>query len=382
MIKYIADNVIGGIKIEKQFIFDLYQTKELKRLGRISQLGLVNFLYPTSTHNRLSHSLGVYEFARRFLIKIKEQIKVDDIVEDSVLAAAILHDVGHGPFSHNFEDISNINHEKLTIEIIKSNTEVNSILKKQNDNLPEEIIKIIKGKHEIEWVNQIISSEIDVDRLDYLLRDSKMTGLNYGLIDYEWIIKNIKIVDNKLVFDYKCLPSIEAMILGRYHMHQAVYSNYKNIMFSQLFVWFVERLKTLNNNGELSGNYDTLFKVIENKKFNIKDFIELDEIDIVWYIKYANKNEIDEHIKLVTEMFLKGIMPNKTFKYNEKVDKSTFKSKVKLKFDFNEYQSNKEKEAKILFGGKIESLREVSTIIKNFRDEKVINEKEMWVYIK
>ncbi len=382
MIKYIADNVIGGIKIEKKFIYDLYQTKEFKRLGRISQLGLVNFLYPTSTHNRLSHSLGVYEFARRFLIKIKEQIEVSELIEDSILASSLLHDLGHGPFSHNFEEISHVKHEELTIKIIDSNTEINRILKKQHKDLPKEIIKIISGKHELEWVNQIISSEIDVDRLDYLLRDSKMTGLNYGLIDYEWIIKNIVIQDEKLVFDYKCLPTIEAMILGRYHMHQAVYSNYKNIIFSHLFIWFIERLKILNDNNSLKGNYDSLFKVLNNDNFDIVDFINLDEIDIIWYIKYANRYEEDKDIRLVTEMFLKGQMPDKSFEYNKDIENSIFKSKVELRFHFDGYQSKKEKEAKIFFQNEIRSLREVSTVIKTFGNDNKENKKEMWVYIK
>jgi HD superfamily phosphohydrolase len=185
--RYITDNVLKNITFEEQFLIKLFNTKEFKRLGRINQLGLTNFLFPGATHTRLAHSLGAYQLAKKFLNKfiIQDQIKIDQLTYKSTLAAALLHDIGHGPFSHLFEKISNINHEKYSLLIINDkDSEINKVLNEENEKLVENVSLILKGKYHLEWVNQLISSEIDVDRLDYLLRDSYHVGLDYGKIEY------------------------------------------------------------------------------------------------------------------------------------------------------------------------------------------------------
>jgi len=146
--KYIADSVIDGINIYDELILALYETKEFKRLTRINHLGIVSFLYPMAKHCRFEHSLGVYELARRMLTSLDPEEKVNKTTRQAVMAAALLHDVGHGPFSHVFETVSKKNHEVYSLKIINSpETEIYQVFEKINPDARDEIIQILKGEH-------------------------------------------------------------------------------------------------------------------------------------------------------------------------------------------------------------------------------------------
>jgi hypothetical protein len=183
MLKQIADPVLGTITIEDPLILELLETKELNRLRNIGHLGLVHFVYPGATHNRYAHSLGVYELSRRLLQRMNYDVPKD--VEKAIMISALLHDIGHGPMSHLFEPLSVIEHEEYTIKLIKDEkSEVRKILEKE-EGLLEKVINIISKSEECKYkyAIQIVSSQIDVDRQDYLLRDSHYCGTSYGLID-------------------------------------------------------------------------------------------------------------------------------------------------------------------------------------------------------
>jgi HD superfamily phosphohydrolase len=182
MIKQIADPVLGTVKIEDELIAKLLNTKEFRRLNNVSQLGLTSFLYPSATHTRLSHSLGTYELTRRLLMRLKD---VDDELSLSLMIAALLHDLGHGPMSHLFELIHDVSHEEYTIMLIEDDeSEISKILD-EYPRIKENVINIINKTHKEKFANQIISSQVDVDRLDYLLRDSYFCGTSYGINNYE-----------------------------------------------------------------------------------------------------------------------------------------------------------------------------------------------------
>ena len=178
--KYIADAVLGGITIDDELIFELYNSKELRRLARINHLGLVHFLYPTAKHFRFEHSLGVYELTRRALVKLNP--KIDKSTYRAILAAGLLHDLGHGPYSHLFELVSKKHHEEYSIDIIlDKNTDVYKAFDKFEPSSREQVVQILKNEHPIIFANQLISSEVDMDRLDYLLRDASTTDVGISI---------------------------------------------------------------------------------------------------------------------------------------------------------------------------------------------------------
>ncbi len=386
--KYITDNILNLIVLDEEIIVELYQSFEFKRLGRINHLGMTNFLFPTSTHTRLSHSLGVYEIARRIINQLSIENKIEKKLATAIKIAALLHDVGHGIYSHVFELISNKEHEYYSIEIIRSKeTEINKIIRKYDPNLINEVIDLLKGKHKYKWANQIISSEIDADRLDYLQRDSIMTGTNFGKIELDWLIKNAEIRENNLVFNYKCLSSIEKMIVARFHMNQTVYNNPKNVSNSQLFVFFIKRLRNLYKSLKLKFEYEKIKSILKNETMSVKEFLSLDDYVFYNYLLKA-KNEDDELLQKISNQIICQISPK--FIIESNLDKKIMKifdknledqswSFKNLKSDFSEYQAKRKDEAKIFINGKIQNIRDISTLVKKTNSSPI--KKKIYIYI-
>lgn len=371
--KYIADSILGGIIIEDELILELYKTKEFKRLGRINHLGIVHFLYPMAKHYRLEHSLGVYELSRRMLEKL--QPDVSQTTYRAVLAAGLLHDLGHGPYSHLFELVSAYEHEDYTIDIIESpETEVYQVFEKIDKDVRNEVIQILKGEHPTIWCNQIISSEIDMDRLDYLLRDATSTGAAYGKVDWQWLLNKATIHEEtgELVFRESALPVIESMLLGRYHMNIAVYWNPKNVANQQLYAYWWNRMAYLHKEGKLTGTYRFLNKVFEGKKMNVKEFHILDDTVFLSAVRYSTEED-DEIVTRLADMLLRQELPE-IITGNEKVESFASEqdktleeqtwSVVDIKTNFTAYQKTHAYPAKILSStGEIISAVEYSTVI-------------------
>ena len=190
------------------------------------------YTFHTAEHSRFSHSLGVYEIARRicdnFARNYATEEEGDGLWDDSnrlvVLCAALLHDIGHGPYSHTFEKIFDTNHEQITIDIILSEeTEVNQILRKVSSTFPQEVASVIQKTHPNPQVVQLISSQIDADRMDYLLRDAYFTGVNYGTFDLTRILRVIRPYKGGIAFTYSGMHAVEDYIVSRYQMYMQVY---------------------------------------------------------------------------------------------------------------------------------------------------------------
>lgn len=230
--KVFRDPVHNYIHIRDRLILQLIDTREFQRLRRIKQLGASQYTFHGAEHSRFNHSLGVYEITRRiinnFVRNYPTQEAGDGLWDDSerlvALCAALLHDLGHGPFSHTFEGIFNTDHEHITQEIILSpETEVNKVLCQMGEDFPSKVASVINKTYPNQQVVQLISSQIDADRMDYLLRDAFYAGVSYGKYDLTRIVRVIRPYDGRIVFDFSGMHAVEDYIISRYQMYMQVY---------------------------------------------------------------------------------------------------------------------------------------------------------------
>jgi len=231
-LKLIRDSIHGNLYLN-DFEIKLVDTPQIQRLRRIKQLGFTYLVYPGANHSRFEHSIGTLHIAS----KIADNIGLEEDEKDMVRSAALLHDAGHGPFSHVSEGILNSPHEYLTSRVIKE-SDLFHILSEKFD--PDEIIDIINGKC---ILGQIISGELDADRMDYLIRDSYYTGVAYGMIDTGRLIHSIKLEDN-LIIGAKGIQAAESALIARYLMYLSVYHHHTtriiNSMFRRCMKWLFE----------------------------------------------------------------------------------------------------------------------------------------------
>lgn len=242
--KVMRDPIHGYIHIDLQVIWDCINAKEMQRLRRIHQLGGNFQVYHTAEHSRFSHSLGVYEIVRRMVYEIPQlQQELSDYEKATVMLAGLLHDIGHGPFSHAFEGISMYKHEEYTVKIILEDSEIHQILASYNVNLPKDVASIIQYKHEKECMNQLVSGQLDADRMDYLLRDAYFTGTSYGKFDLERILRTIRVKNGKIVVKESGIHSVEDYIMARYHMYWQVYLHPVARSYEALLTMVFQRMK-------------------------------------------------------------------------------------------------------------------------------------------
>ena len=222
--KVLRDPIHGYIHVDLMVVWDCINAKEMQRLRRIHQLGGDFQVYHTAEHSRFSHSLGVYEIVRRMVYEIDQLREVlSDYEKAVVMLAGLLHDIGHGPFSHAFEGISTYKHEEYTVKIIMENSEIHQILAACDARLPEDVASIIQYRHAKECMNQLVSGQLDADRMDYLLRDAYFTGTSYGKFDLERILRTIRVKNGRIVVKASGIHSVEDYIMARYHMYWQVY---------------------------------------------------------------------------------------------------------------------------------------------------------------
>jgi uncharacterized protein len=222
-----------------RLLWDLINTREFQRLRRIKQLGVCELVFPGANHSRFAHSIGVMHIARSFLARIRRVWPelLDEERETLVLAAALIHDVGHGPFSHSFESVTGDRHESRTHEIILDpSTEIHQRLASYQPcaDLPRKIAAFFDGSQEPHRLScgefpsfliQIVASQLDADRFDYLQRDSHATGADYGRFDWKWLIHHLDIdrERGRFYLNGKALAEAERYVFARYHMYRTVY---------------------------------------------------------------------------------------------------------------------------------------------------------------
>lgn len=273
------------IHINDQIILDLIDTPEFQRLRRIHQLGTSSYTFHGAEHTRFGHCMGVYEITRRIINKFQRNYpskeKGDGYWDESermvALCSALLHDIGHGPFSHTFEGIFDTNHEEVTCQIILSpDTEVNKVLRRLGDDFPEKVTSVINHTYPNQQVVQLISSQIDADRMDYLLRDAFYAGVSYGEFDLTRILRVIRPYKGKIYFDYSGMHAIEDYIVSRHQMYMQVYFHPNSRGMEVLLKRLLERAKYLYNQNRLKQALKPLEAFLEND-WTLDDYLKLDD---------------------------------------------------------------------------------------------------------
>ena len=244
--RVINDPVFGFINIPNEFIYDIIQHPYLQRLNRIRQLGVTSFVYPGAQHTRFHHSIGAMYLMNEALKSLKEKgHDISDDEYDGALAAILLHDVGHGPFSHILEYtlVKNIHHEEISLLLMQQlNEEWNGKL--------QTAIEIFTDTYPKHFLHQLVSGQLDVDRLDYLRRDSFFTGVNEGNIGSARIIKMMDVRNDRLVIDSKGIYSIENFLLSRRLMYWQVYLHKTAVAAEKMLINTLTRAKELASQGE------------------------------------------------------------------------------------------------------------------------------------
>lgn len=292
-VKVFRDPIHGYIHVDLRVIWELIDTYEFQRLRRIHQLGGTYQVYHTAEHSRFSHSLGVYEIVRRMVSEIKDiDEELSEFEKVSVMVAALLHDIGHGPFSHAFELISNTNHEEYTVKIICGNTKVHQILDKYDTRLANEVAMIINHTHPNTLLTQLVSGQLDADRMDYLLRDSYFTGTSYGNFDLERVLRTLRVVNGKLVVKESGIHTIEDYIMSRYHMYWQVYFHPLSRCYETIIGSLFARMRALyKENPESVSELKIFYPLISGEPISIEEYIELDEPAAFYGINLARKHE-------------------------------------------------------------------------------------------
>ena len=250
-IKVMRDPIHEYIHVEYQVIWDAINSKEFQRMRRIHQMGTSYLVYHTAEHSRFSHCLGVYEIARRMCEEVRDitdYLSEEEKVE--VMLAALLHDLGHGPFSHFFEMVTLESHEDMTKRIILEDSEIHKILEKAQVGLSKKVASILDHTHPKPLLTQMISSQLDADRMDYLLRDATFSGTTYGHFDLERILRTMRVHDGRLVIKISGIHSIEDYIMARYHMYYQVYFHPTSRAVEGLILGFFRRFRDLREKEE------------------------------------------------------------------------------------------------------------------------------------
>jgi HD superfamily phosphohydrolase len=259
--KIINDPVHGFISVPGDFIYDLIQNPFFQRLRYIRQLGLTDNVFPGASHTRFLHSLGALHLIGQAVNTLKSKgVDITDQEEEALQAAILLHDIGHGPFSHALESLitDGVNHEELSLFVM-------NILNKTLKGRLSMAIEMFRGTYERYFFHDLISSQIDMDRLDYLLRDSFYTGVIEGSVGADRIIKMLNVSENRLVVDEKGIYSVEKFLIARRLMYWQVYMHKTVVSAEKLLVAIVRRARELVNAGVLLQSAEPVSFFLQNR---------------------------------------------------------------------------------------------------------------------
>ncbi|WP_409296145.1 HD domain-containing protein [Peribacillus sp. SCS-26] len=284
--KVFKDPVHRYIHIKDRVIWDLVGTKEFQRLRRIRQLGTTFLVFHGAEHSRLNHSLGVYEIIRRI---------VDDVFDGRPewneserllsLCAALLHDLGHGPFSHSFEKVFDLDHEEFTQKIILGNTEINGVLRKVGADFPKKVADVIAKTYNNKLVVSLISSQIDADRMDYLQRDAYFTGVSYGHFDMERILRVMRPKEDQVVIKHSGMHAVEDYIMSRYQMYWQVYFHPVTRSAEVILTKILHRAKHLSEKNYTFKLEPIHFYSLFEGNITLEDYLKLDESVMLYYFQ-------------------------------------------------------------------------------------------------
>src|SRR5439155_11025520 len=270
-------------------LFRLLNAAEFQRLRRIRQLGMASLAYPAADHSRYSHSLGVMQTARRILDQLGRSFRIDEEGRTICLVAALWHGLGHGPVSHVFERVSGIDHEELTRRVIlDEGSEVHQVLREHDGAMPEKIVAFLECRPKRTFFCDIISSQLDADRFDYLLRDNLMTGARYGFYDLQWVLHALIIDEgeggcDRLAVDIKGISAVETYLQARFNMYRHVYFHKVVRSAEGMVKLALQRAKRLavQRRLEWPRSGDAAYKALLGQRMSMAEFGELDDVAIL-----------------------------------------------------------------------------------------------------
>jgi HD superfamily phosphohydrolase len=364
--RLIRDSIHGDFSLN-DFEVEVMDHPQIQRLRRIKHLGFISLIYPGANHSRFEHSIGTMCLGS----KLADHLNLSDYDKRLVRISSILHDVGHGPFSHVSEGIFGVDHEELSAEVIEK-TSLNNILSKEFDT--KEIIDIINGKGKL---GPIVSGELDVDRMDYLIRDSHYTGVAYGVIDVDRIISNLKL-KRYLILDKKGIQAAESALVARYQMYPSVYHHHTtrivNSMFKRCLKHLAEK-KLIKANYMYKYDDADIISICRNSDGFIKDIIT--RIDNRNLLKIVSSTRLNEFVN-----------PNDVYKIEKKTIKKCEKE-ISENFEIDEkyviinipeYPKFDEMKTQVAFGDKLFHLSEISSIVKALKDAR-FNYPDICLYV-
>ena len=331
--KVFRDPVHNYITVNHPVIYDLINRKEFQRLRRVKQVSTTVFTFHGAEHSRFSHCLGVYEIARRvteiFDAKFPE---IWDSNENLLtMVAALLHDVGHGAYSHTFEKLFDTDHEAITQEIITSpDTEVNAILRGVSPDFPENVASVINHTYHNKQVVQLISSQIDCDRMDYLLRDSYYSGARYGQFDLTRILRVIRPTADGIVFEYNGMHAVEDYIVSRFQMYMQVYFHPASRAMEVLLQNLLKRAKYLYHIDShfFEKTSPNLIPFLANQA-SLADYLSLDDGVMNTYFQAWMAAEDDILADLASRFVNRKVFKSVTFEEESRKDLSHLVELVK-----------------------------------------------------
>lgn len=372
-LKIVNDPVYGFINIPGELVFDLMEHPYFQRLRRINQMGLSYLVYPGARHTRFHHALGCMYLMQQALQTLRfKGVKMSNEEEEALYIAILLHDIGHGPFSHAMEQsiVEGISHEEISL----------AFMKKLNEEFKGKLtlaVQIFQKEYPRAFMNHLVSSQLDIDRLDYLKRDSFYTGVAEGNINSERIIAMLNVKNDRLVVEDKGIYSVEKFLVARRLMYWQVYLHKTSIVAEYLLIKILKRVKELHQGGEKLPMSSALRYFVENKisvetfdNQSLEMFAKLDDYDIISGLKeWENHSDfvLSKLSKMILNRDLLRVKIYKTFPDKEKISnlKQQTIQKYNLSPDLVEY---------FVFTGEISNTaynKEASNILISFKNGKI-----------
>ncbi|MDT7831877.1 HD domain-containing protein [Flavobacteriaceae bacterium S356] len=343
-LKILNDPIYGFIRIPNSLIFDIIEHPYFQRLRRISQMGLSNLVYPGANHTRFHHAVGCMDLMQKTVRVLRVKgIAISEEEEEALCIAILLHDIGHGPFSHALEHsiVNEISHEEISLLFMIN-------LNKEFGGKLSLAIEIFTNKHSRKFLHQLISSQLDIDRLDYLKRDSFYTGVTEGNISSDRLIAMMNVVNDELVIEKKGIYSVEKFLIARRLMYWQVYLHKTGLVAENMMVKLLQRAKELTNkrydlqlNGTLNFFLNTKVSASDFSESILHEFSKLDDIDVLAAVKTWM-----HHSDKVLSTLSKMIFYRKLFKIeltDSPVDDNDKKDRIKSlreKYHLSENEAN------------------------------------------
>ncbi len=302
----------GFLTIPSALVYDVVQHPYFQRLRRIRQLGMSEWVYPGATHTRFHHALGAMNLMIKAVETLKRKgVEITETEEEGVVLGILMHDIGHGPYSHTLEYTlaQGVNHERISLMLMeRMNQEFGGAL--------DTAIAIFKGEYAAKpFLHQLISGQLDMDRLDYLMRDSFYTGVSEGIVGVERLIHMLNVKNGDLVVEEKGIYSVEKFLVARRLMYWQVYLHKTVLAADALLVSILQRAREMAKEGHALGSYHPLmhflFKDVNPEDFDDEDldlFVQLDDIDIMSAIKEWQFHE-DRILQEMSRRLLRRNLP-------------------------------------------------------------------------